>query len=398
MSETLIITRKDNKIITAAFEENEMLQVSVEKIEAENILGNIYIGKVKNIIKNINAAFVEVEGKTMCYLPLDSNDNPIFTIPKKNKKIAVGDTIMVQIAKENVKTKAAYATTNFNFTGKYIVLTHGKCKIGISKKITSEEERERLKDILSSHKNENYGLIARTNCEGASLDQIEQEIKVFDALYENIIQFGVHKSRFTCIYHAPKTYVCNIRDGISDLLQEIVTDDDAICDEIKEYLNLYQREDLKKLRFYEDTNFGLNQLYGIETKLEKALQKQVWLKSGGTLVIEPTEALTVIDVNTGKAIKGKRNVQETFRKVNMEAAKEIAKQIRLRNLSGIILIDFIDLESNESKTDLLRFLNSLLKKDPIGTILVDMTALGLVEITRKKVRKPLHEQVKNSII
>ncbi len=398
MSEKLIITRKDDKIITSTFEENEMVQVFLEKIEEENVLGNIYLGKVKNIIKNINAAFVEVEDGTMCYLPIDDNDVPVFANQKKNAKINVGDTIVMQITKENVKTKAPYATTNFSFTGKYVVLTYGNSKIGVSTKISSEDERERLKDVLSKYKNDNYGLIARTNCEGALSEWIETEIKLFIALYENIMGFGIHKSRFSCIYHAPKGYLCNIRDGVSENLEEIITDDAEIYKEIEEYLNCYQPEDMKKLRLYEDAGIRLNHLYGIETKIQKALQNKVWLKSGGTLVIEPTEALTVIDVNTGKAIKGKRNVQETFRKVNIEAAIEIAKQIRLRNLSGIIIVDFIDLASKESKDELLRLFSNILKKDLVKTVLVDMTPIGLVEITRKKVRKPLHEQVKNSII
>ncbi|MFW5668145.1 MAG: ribonuclease E/G, partial [Acetivibrio ethanolgignens] len=159
------------------------------------------------------------------------------------------------------------------------------------------------------------------------------------------------------------------------------------------YLNCYQAEDLEKLRLYEDETTDLNRLYGIETSLSKVVAKQVWLKSGGTLVIEPTEALTVIDVNTGKAIKGNKKVQETFFKVNLEAAKEIAFQLRLRNLSGIIIVDFIDLDSEEHKKELLRALKEYLKEDPLKAVVVDMTPLGLVEITRKKLRKPLHEQL-----
>lgn len=398
MSEKLIMIRKDDKIITSSFEGNEMLQVSVEKLEKENILGNIYLGKVKNIIKNINAAFVEIENGVMCYLPLTENLSPVFATPKKNEKISVGDTLVVQVTKENVKTKAPYAACEFSFTGKYVVLTHANTKIGVSAKIGDEAERERLKKLLSTYKNNNYGLIARTNCENANLAWIENEIKLFIALYENIIQFGIHKNRFSCIYHAPKSYLCNIRDVMSEKLSEIITDDADIYEEIKGYLNCYQPEDLEKLRRYEDTGIQLNRLYGIETRLQKALQSKVWLNSGGTLVIEPTEALTVIDVNTGKAIKGKRRVQETFKKVNMEAAEEIARQIRLRNLSGIILVDFIDLEEKESNEELLCLFRERLREDPVKTVLVDMTALGLVEITRKKVRKPLHEQVKNSII
>ncbi|MDK2807587.1 MAG: ribonuclease, partial [Clostridiales bacterium] len=329
---------------------------------------------------------------------LAGNENPLFANHKKDKKIQVGDTIVVQVTKENVKTKAPFITTNFNFTGKYVVLSHGITKVGISKKMRQEQERNRIKEILNPYKNEAFGLIARTNCEGADASLLIQEIKILTVLYENLLNFGLHKTRFSCIYKAPKTYICSIRDTVTKDLEEILTDDMDIYHEIQEYLSIYQPEDSGKLRFYTEENGRLVSIYGIETKLQKALQKQVWLKSGGSLVIEPTEALTVIDVNTGKAIKGKKQIQETFRKLNIEAAAEIAKQIRLRNLSGIILVDFIDLDAKEAKDELLEQFGAQLKKDRIETNLVDMTALGLVELTRKKVRKPLHEQVKNSII
>jgi ribonuclease G len=211
--------------------------------------------------------------------------------------------------------------------------------------------------------------------------------------YEDIRKYGIHKSRFSLIYQTPPNYICDIRDGYSNKIDEFVTDDPKLYEHIKNYLELYQPEDMDKLRFYEDPILSLNNLYGISEKVNEAIRPMVWMKSGGTLVIQPTEALTVIDVNTGKAVAGKKKVQETFLKVNREAAVEIAKQIRLRNLSGIIVIDFIDMELKKDKELLMAELEKYLLKDPVKTTLVDMTALGLVEITRKKVRKPLHEQV-----
>lgn len=392
MSNQFIITKNENKILSSYMENGELVQINLENIENESILSNIYLGKVKNIVKNIRAAFVEIADKKMCYLSLESCKSPVFINKKNTDAVTVGDTIIVQVSREDVKTKAPVVTTEFGFTGKYVVLTHGKTRLGISSKITEERERERLKSIIKRHESKEYGWIIRTNALNVSETSIEQEIAVLKSLYDNLLKFGIHKTRFSLLYKAPAAYLCDIRNGMTSDTKEIVTDNKGLYNEIREYLNCYQREDIEKVRFYEDDSTSLNRLYGIETKLEKALQKKVWLKSGGSLIIEPTEALTVIDVNTGKAIKGNKKIQETFLKVNLEAAEEIAKQIRLRNISGIILIDFIDLEKKENQTLLMNTLKDYLKKDPIKTVLVDMTALGLVEVTRKKVRKPLWEQ------
>lgn len=389
----LLITSVKQGIVSACYEGNKMIQANVEPKESGSVLGNIYLGQVKNIVKNINAAFVEYEKGKMCYLSLKDTEKAVFVNHKKNNKICEGDRIIVQISKEDVKTKAPVATVAFGFTGKYLVLTHGKPRLSVSLKIGDEAERERLKTILRPYQKEEYGWILRTNASHASKEELLRELRILDGLYQNIMEFGIHKEKGSCLYQAPANYLCNIRDGQAEAIEEILTDDFQLYKQIEEYLNCYQAEDMVKLRFYDDTSASLNRLYGIETSLEKAIAKQVWLKCGGTLVIEPTEALTVIDVNTGKAIKGNKKVQETFLKVNLEAAKEIAFQIRLRNLSGIIVVDFIDLDSEEDKKTLLQVLREELKKDPLKAVVVDITALGLVEITRKKLRKPLHEQL-----
>ena len=174
-------------------------------------------------------------------------------------------------------------------------------------------------------------------------------------------------------------------------MQEIITDDAELFQELTEYLTDFQPDDLEKLKFYNDNLLPLKKLYSLETSLEHALSRKVWLKSGGYLVVDPTEALVVIDVNTGK-YSGKKNLRDTIRKTNMEAAAEIVKLLRLRNLSGIIIIDFIDMELEEDRKELLSFLTQQAAKDPIKTTVVDITKLNLVEMTRKKVRRPLHEQ------
>ena len=193
------------------------------------------------------------------------------------------------------------------------------------------------------------------------------------------------------LYRGHPAYLSALRDGSKASLEMIVTDQEDIFQEVKEYLSTSQPEDLKLLQKYEDGLLPLAKLYRLETVLKEALGKKVWLKSGAYLVIEPTEALSVIDVNTGK-YSGKKVVRETILKVNLEAAEEIGRQLMLRNLSGIIIIDFIDMEAEEDKQCLLQKLEEVLFKDPVKTSLIEMTKLNLVEVTRKKIRKPLYEQ------
>lgn len=393
MKHKLIITKEENRIISSVFDEKEMLQVNVFGAREENPLGNIYVGKVKNIVNNIAAAFVEYEKDKMCYLSLEEVKNPIFLNPKKNDKLVVGDEILVQIAKADVKTKAPVATVALNFTGKYLVLTHGNNLIGISGKIREEEERKRLKTLMDVYKNSEYGFIVRTNAASVEDTVLKEEAEALISVYKDTLSHAMYKTPFTRVFKTLPGYLCDIRDSLSEAITEIITDNKELHEEIASYLGRYQKEDLVKLKFYEDNLLTLSNLYGVSLKLENALKKKVWLKSGGNLVIEPTEALTVVDVNTGKAIYGKRKVQDTFLKLNLEAAEEIAKQIRLRNLSGIIVVDFIDMEEKGAREELMRFFEEQLRKDPVKTVLVDMTALNLVEVTRKKVRKPLYEQI-----
>ena len=389
----LIITHFKDKLVSCFFEDNELVQVNCEDTEKKSILGNIYVGKIKNIVKNINAAFVEIENQTMCYLPLDKNPTAIFTQPKKNNKWNIGDELLVQITKENMKTKAPTVSSCLNFTGKYVILTHGKTGIGISGKIKEKEERERLQKIMKPYGTKEYGFIVRTNSAFVSKDEIIEETICLTTRYETLKTTGIHKNRFSLIEKGLSGYLSDIRDGYSQNIAQIITDDTTLYAEIKNYLENNQKKDLEKLKLYKDTNISLNHLYGIETKIGKALQEKVWLKSGGYVVIQPTEALTSIDVNTGKAIAGKRNAEETFLKINLEAAEEIAKQIRLRNLSGILIIDFIDMISKSKQIQLIEYLKTQIAKDPIPTQFIDLTALHLVELTRKKQRKPLHEQL-----
>ena len=206
--------------------------------------------------------------------------------------------------------------------------------------------------------------------------------------YESVMAQAEYRTCFTCMERMPEPYLKRLLDLYESEVDQILTDDRELYREIKTYLSANQEEDLKKLSFYEDELLPMKKLYSLEHQLDQAMEEKVWLKSGGYLVIQPTEALTVIDVNTGKYEGGKQK-ESAFLKINLGAALEIARQIRLRNLSGIIIVDFINMKSQESNKMLLDVLAAELKKDPVQTVLVDMTKLSLVEITRKKKEKPL---------
>lgn len=393
MGSKLIITKWNGRIISALIEQNELLQISAYRETSESSLGNVYLGKVKNIVKNINAAFVEIEPGNVCFLPLTNHIHPVFANRSSETKIQIGDELLVQIQKEDGKRKSPFATTELTLTGKYSVLIHGSSGIGISSKITDINIRTRLRRISKPMLEDGIGLILRTNAMQADDEIIQNEMMRLKQDYKKLIEYGVQRNCYSLLYHPIPSYLWEIRDVFSPSVEVIKTDDLELYEQIKQYLEEYQTEDLEKLSYYQDNMLSLANLYSIPSKIENALKEQVWLNSGAYLVIQPTEALTVIDVNTGKAVTKNKEMEETFFRVNCEAAAEIAHQLRVRNLSGIIVIDFINMEFVKHQRELLKQLDEYLKVDPVKTVLVDMTALHLVELTRHKVRKPLHEQM-----
>ena len=394
MKRKLVITKIDNKIVSALYENGEPAELHCTKKQEASVaeLGNIYVGKVKNIVGNISAAFVEIGNGIECYYSIPENPTPIFTRKVGKKSINAGDELLVQVSKEAVKTKVPTVTSKLSFTGKFCVLTTGDTRMGASLKL-EKEEKERLTQIAKEYMSENYGLIMRTNAKGISEDVLKNEIEKLIQEYEKIVLSAQTRVCFSCLKKAPEAYLTELKNVQQEGLEEIVVEDYEIYEETKNYLESYQPEDLNKLRLYEDKLLPLHKLYNLEKQIEKALKEKVWMKSGAYLVIEPTEALTVIDVNTGKAIAGKKMTEETFFAINMEAAREIAIQIKLRNLSGIILVDFINLSDSEKEERLKEELRNLFKKDSVQTEVVDITKLGLMEITRKKVYKTLAEQL-----
>lgn len=382
----------EKKIRTAALEEQGRIsQLNFSETASKGILGNIYVGKVQNIVKNIHAAFIEIADGIMSYYSLDDKAEPVFTNPKKDSVMKIGDEVIVQVSKEGMKTKLPSVSSNLNFTGRYLVLTSQRKELGFSGKL-NKEEKKRIREFLEGEMPENAGIIVRTNARNAKKEEILEELKNLQTRYETLLKKGHSRVCFSLLEEHMPDYLQTLQNVYTQTLDEIVTDDPEVFQAVQNYLNCYGEYEIP-LRFYEDKLLPLSKLYSLESVLERSLQERVWLKSGGFLVIQPTEAFVCIDVNTGK-FSGKKEIQETFRKINLEAAKEIAWQLRLRNLSGIILIDFINMENQEDKKELLHTLQAYLNQDPIKGTVVDITPLNIVEVTRKKVRKPLLEEWK----
>ena len=382
----------EKKIRTAALEDQGRIsQLNFSETASKGILGNIYVGKVQNIVKNIHAAFIEIADGIMCYYSLDDKAEPVFTNPKKDSVMKIGDEVIVQVSKEGMKTKLPSVSSNLNFTGRYLVLTSQRKELGFSGKL-NKEEKKRIREFFEGELPENAGSIVRTNARNAKKEEILEELKNLQTRYETLLKKGHSRVCFSLLEEHMPDYLQTLQNVYTQTLDEIVTDDPEVFQAVQNYLNCYGEYEIS-LRFYEDKLLPLSKLYSLESVLERSLQERVWLKSGGFLVIQPTEAFVCIDVNTGK-FSGKKEIQETFRKINLEAAKEIAWQLRLRNLSGIILIDFINMENQEDKKELLHTLQAYLNQDPIKGTVVDITPLNIVEVTRKKVRKPLLEEWK----
>lgn len=387
----LIITRWNGSVITLFQSGKETVQVDIEPEENQSVLGNIYIGKVNHIVKNINAAFVDMGGGQMGYLSLSDASIHFADQRPFDGRLRQGDEIIVQVERDAVKTKAPVLTGNLNFTGRYFVLTSGKKQIGFSTKITDQAWKQDMKPFLESRKEEDFGIIVRTNAYKVPKEELESELIQLKESFKMMLDNAKHRTCYSLLYSSAPSYLTGLRDSLKSSLEAVITDEPDIYQAVKEYLTQFQPEDLGLLTWYEDSLLPLRKLYRIEKTMEEALGKRVWLKSGGYLVIEPTEALVVIDVNTGK-YSGKKELRETIKKVNLEAAEEIGHQLRLRNLSGIIIIDFIDMEAEEDRRILMERLEGILSKDPVKTTVVEMTKLNLVEVTRKKIRKPLYEQ------
>lgn len=382
--------------VAALSEEERIVEIRLESDQEKSILGNIYTGQVENIASNIQAAFVQIEPGKRCYYSLAEAQRAVFSAGRKgNGPLRPGDELLVQVSRDAMKGKLPALTSNLNFTGRYLVLTTGDKKFGLSSKLALED-RHRLSGWLKEEverPDKEFGIIVRTNAADASKEEILKELEWLKGRYHKAVVQGRNRTCFSLVLETEPFYVAAVRDAYGRDLDEIITDVPEIGEMIRGYLEEISPELKEKLRFYQDKLLPLYKLYRVETALDAIQKEKVWLNSGGFLVIQQTEAFVSIDVNSGK-YTGKKKMEETFRKINLEAAAEIGRQLRLRNLSGIILIDFINMENPDHRDELFHVLQKLLRKDPIKSRAIDITPLHILEMTRKKVRRPVIEDIR----
>lgn len=368
LSNILVVSKVRNKILGFQFEENKLSRIY--NLENKSLVGNIYVGYVKDIVKNLNAAFVEIDGESKGFLSLKNYPH----------KIKQGDKILVQVAGDKVKTKDYLLTWKLNISVGSVILTVGNNNFSISKKIDDSLLREQYKNSFSHFCTDEYGFILRTNAQSKDLKNLENNINAAIEIYNQTVnKFNFLKAK-TLVYK---------KDKQLEVLEDFVLKKDGmVITDVEQIYESLKAADICAY-FNDEKKINLINKYSLEKHLQNSLNRHVWLKSGGYLIIEHTEAMTVIDVNTGKA-DFKSNRDKTIQKINEEAAKEIARQLQIRNISGTIIVDFIG--SDELKNgNLIAVMRQEVKKDYVSCSVVDITKLGLMEITRKKQEQPLYE-------
>lgn len=392
MYKEILITRDSREGRAAVIEDGDITEILIAREERQ--VGSIYKARVANVLPGMNAAFVDIGAERNAFLCADDaaahlGEEASERLGRHNITdiLKVNDETLVQVVKEAIGNKGARVTTFVTLPGRNLVLIPNANYIGVSRRVESEAERNRLRQAAEQLRPEGMGLIVRTAASGRPLEELQRET---DALYKSWekVQKVAKKRRAPAVVHQEIALVDQIlRDVLTPDIDRMLIDNTEEHSRVVEMLEATYPALLPKVHLYNDSR-PLFEFHGIDTEVDKALKKKVWLESGGYLIIDRAEALWVIDVNTGK-YTGKTNLADTILKTNLEACVEIARQLRLRDMSGIIITDFIDMESGSDRRKVLQALNEELKKDRTRTHLVGMTELGLVQLTRKREGKDL---------
>ncbi len=390
----------------AVLEDKRLAELHIEREESRSIVGNVYKGRVDSIVPGIQAAFVDIGFEKNGFLYVSdiagTEGTGDFVIEDgvaqaktrgRRKTLSIENIlkknqyVMVQVSKDRLGTKGVRLTNFITFPGRYVVLMPTVTQLGISRKIESEKERDRLKKLLQTLRPEGVGLITRTAGEGAKKLDLQNDIKYLTKLWERV------KDKMETVHGPGMLYedlgpvLRIVRDTFTGETERLVVDHESEFERIQYFLDMYAPTLKKRCEFYKGPKPIFDQ-YEVEPEIEKALRRKVNLKSGGHICIDQTEALIAIDVNTGK-FTGKTHLEETVFKTNIEAAEEIARQVRVRDMGGIIVADFIDMEQERNRRELMRVLQEALKDDRAKTTVSEVTELGMIEMTRKRVKHNL---------
>lgn len=384
------------RIRAAVFEQGELVELFEDEGGASShMVGNIYKGRVENVLPGMQAAFVDIGVDKNAFLYIDDAVPARFDEEEKGSKVLQErieqvlkprQELLVQVTKEPVGSKGARISVNITLPGRYVVLLPQVSYIGVSRKITDNHERLRLRDLAASSKPEGMGVIVRTLAEGIDGDEIAEDIIHLVAFWQTLQPKIPHVSVPGLVHKDVDLIGRLVRDWIDQDVEKITVDQEEIAQVVRKALREIEHPAAKQIHVV--LGEDLFAKYGVDDEIRKTLRSKVWLKSGGYLVIQQTEALIVIDVNTGKYV-GQKSLEETVVHTNLEAAREIARQLRLRNLGGIIIADFIDMTTEDDQLQVIKALETACAKDKTKSQVLGLTQLGLVEMTRKKVGQTL---------
>jgi ribonuclease E len=389
----MVITEHGERDQIAVLEEDVLVQHYVTRAGAMSMVGNVYLGRVQNVLPGMEAAFVDVgRGRNGVLYAGEVNYSPEDIegpAPRIEQLLKAGQSVMVQVTKDPMGGKGARLTANLSLAGRYLVLAPNQNLQGISRRL-GEDARKRLKSLLKRVKPPEHGVIVRTAAEGVSEEALEADLRRLLSIWDDIQKKAKKGKAPTVLYEEPELTVRVVRDLFTDEeFRGLETDSKRIYDNIRGYLGEVAPDLASKVTLHEG-KLPVFEEHRIVEQIHKALDKKVWLPSGGYLIIERTEAMTIIDVNTGKSV-GKTNLEETVVNTNLEAAREVARQLRLRDIGGIIVVDFIDMLLEKNKTQVEDTMREALAIDKTRSQVFEIGPLGLMQVTRKRVSSGLVE-------
>jgi ribonuclease G len=411
MTKDLVINTTSHETRVALLENGHIAELYIERTHERGIVGNIYKGKVLRVLPGMQAAFVDIglekaaflyvadvldqvqalerfidEGDSENGLPTEDERGSV-ALPPIEELLTEGQELLVQVSKEPIGTKGARITANISLPGRHLVYMPTVDHVGISRRIENEEEKERLRELIEGIRSPGSGFIVRTAAEGKSAEDLQSDVEFLAGLWNGICSLRECKGAPCLIYSDLDVTSKVLRDILTEDVRRIVVDSAREYDKIVRFIETFMPKLTYRIELYEGEE-PVFDAFGLEVEIDRALGRKVWLKSGGYIIIEQTEALAAIDINTGRFV-GKHNLEDTILKTNLEAVREVAYQLRLRNLGGLIIIDFIDMEKEAHREKVFVALEEALKGDRSKTNILKISELGLVEMTRKRVRENL---------